>query len=168
LLDLAEVVDKRALERAFDQAEILETLDLRSLHDQLNRNPQRQGGKIIRAILAEHYVGQTPTWSQLEERFLSLVRAADIPDPEVNAWVNPGDGEPPLRVDFLWRAQRLIVETDGHASHRTRQAFERDRRRDQRLIAAGYRVIRITWRQLVREPSRLRSTLRSLMTQLPS
>ncbi|MBV9838606.1 MAG: hypothetical protein JO156_10815 [Solirubrobacterales bacterium] len=33
-----------------------------------------------------------------------------------------------------------------------RAAFERDRRRDQILTAHGYRVIRITWRQLTREP----------------
>ena len=32
------------------------------------------------------------------------------------------------------------------------RAFERDRKRDQILVAAGYRVIRVTWRQLTEEP----------------
>jgi very-short-patch-repair endonuclease len=32
------------------------------------------------------------------------------------------------------------------------RSFERDRRRDQVLVAAGWRVIRITWRQLTKEP----------------
>lgn len=82
-----------------------------------------------------------------------------MPTPEVNAWITPGDGGPALRVDFLWRAQRLIVETDGHAFHATRQAFERDRRRDQRLTLAGWRVVRVTWLQLMREP---RATARLL------
>jgi very-short-patch-repair endonuclease len=55
-------------------------------------------------------------------------------------------------VDFLWRVEKLVVEVDGHGFHGHRAAFERDRRRDQRLVAAGYRVIRVTWRQLVGEP----------------
>lgn len=55
-------------------------------------------------------------------------------------------------VDMLWRAEKLVVEVDGHAFHSHRAAFERDRARDQALVAAGYRVIRVTWRQLEREP----------------
>jgi very-short-patch-repair endonuclease len=45
-----------------------------------------------------------------------------------------------------------VVEVDGYGTHGGRVAFERDRRRDQVLVAAGYRVIRITWRQLTQEP----------------
>ena len=55
-------------------------------------------------------------------------------------------------VDFVWRAQKLVVEVDGYAFHGHRAAFERDRAKDQVLMAAGYRVIRVTWRQLEREP----------------
>jgi hypothetical protein len=147
LLDLSDVVDARDVERACDQAEILERLDLGALHEQFERNPTRHGTSVLRSLLDTHH-RPAPTWSELEERFLALVRAAGLPEPEVNAWVDPADGEHPLRVDFLWRGPRLIVETDGHASHRTRQAFERDRRRDQRLTLAGWRVVRVTWRQL--------------------
>lgn len=45
-----------------------------------------------------------------------------------------------------------MVEVDGHAFHGHRAAFERDRRRDRRLFAAGYRVIQVTWSELVAEP----------------
>ena len=55
-------------------------------------------------------------------------------------------------VDFLWRAARLVVEVDGFAYHSTRQAFERDRRRDAELQAAGFRVVRLTYRQILAEP----------------
>ncbi len=81
----------------------------------------------------------------------------------MNVWVVPDDGEAALRVDFLWRDQRLIVETDGHRTHGTRQAFERDRRRDQRLTLAGWRVIRVTWRQLTREPDQVAAMLVALL-----
>ena len=46
----------------------------------------------------------------------------------------------------------LIVEVDGFAYHSSRPAFERDRRRDARLKAAGFRVIRFTYLQIVNEP----------------
>jgi len=44
------------------------------------------------------------------------------------------------------------VEVDGFAYHSSREAFERDRRRDARLQAAGYRVVRFTYRQIVSDP----------------
>ncbi len=55
-------------------------------------------------------------------------------------------------VDAVWDRQRLVVEVDGYRYHRTRAKFERDRRKDGQLLLAGYRVLRITWRQLTREP----------------
>jgi len=82
--------------------------------------------------------------------------------PEVNAWVALDDGGS-FPADFLWREQRLIVETDGRDVHSTRQAFERERERDQRLTVAGWRVVRFTWRQITREPDRVAQTLRALL-----
>jgi len=45
-----------------------------------------------------------------------------------------------------------VAEVDGYRFHSSRSAFERDRRRDAELGAAGFRVIRVTWQQLVEEP----------------
>jgi very-short-patch-repair endonuclease len=58
-------------------------------------------------------------------------------------------------VDMSYAEQRLVVEVDGLAFHATVQAAERDRRRDAALLAAGYRVLRVTWRQIPEEPERL-------------
>jgi very-short-patch-repair endonuclease len=55
-------------------------------------------------------------------------------------------------VGFLWRLQRLVVEVDGFAFHSSPGQFERDRRKDSRLAAAGLRAVRVTWRQLTSEP----------------
>ena len=55
-------------------------------------------------------------------------------------------------VDLFWPANGLIVEVDGFAYHRTRVAFERDRRRDADLQACGHRVLRLTWRRITEEP----------------
>ena len=57
-----------------------------------------------------------------------------------------------FEADLLWEEQRLIIETDGKETHGTPMAFERDRKRDQILIAAGYRTARVTWGQVRDEP----------------
>jgi len=75
-----------------------------------------------------------------------LMNAAGLPVPVANAKVAG------YTADFLWREQRVIVEVDGYQFHGHRAAFERDRRKDMALSAAGYRVIRITWWQLRDEP----------------
>ena len=58
-----------------------------------------------------------------------------------------------LEVDLLWERQRLAVETDGEETHGTSAAFQRDRWRDQILVAAGYRTARVTWAQVRDEPN---------------
>jgi predicted transcriptional regulator of viral defense system len=164
LLDLAELLDRRALERAFDESEVLELFDLRALNDQLRRNRTRPGVERVRAILAEHYIGTTATQSDLEEAFLALCRRIGIPDPLVNEWVDLGDGERAIWADFVWRRQRVIVETDGRRFHSSHQARERDTRRDQRATLAGWKPIRTTWRQVMNRPHELEPTLAKLVS----
>jgi very-short-patch-repair endonuclease len=57
--------------------------------------------------------------------------------------------------DFVWPEQRLIVETDGAAAHAGERARARDLERDAELVAAGWRVIRVTYERLMREPERV-------------
>ena len=126
-----------------------------AISDQLRRNPTAPGAPVIAALLAEYDVGQGPTESGLEEAFLALVRAAGLPAPRRQLSVDPGDGEPMVRIDFAWPAQRLALETDSRRFHHTRTRFEADRRKDQRLTLAGWQVIRITDRQLAEDPARI-------------
>jgi very-short-patch-repair endonuclease len=72
-----------------------------------------------------------------------------------------------IEADCVWREQRLIVELDGHATHATASAFENDRARDRALVAAGWRVMRITWRQLHDRPEMLIRDLRASLTARP-
>jgi very-short-patch-repair endonuclease len=98
------------------------------------------------------------TRSELERRFLRLCKRASLPGPEVNARI--GDHV----VDFLWRRSGLIVETDGYRYHRGRASFEHDHRRQARLVAAGYEVLRFTWRQIVDEPDEVINAVRARLT----
>jgi predicted transcriptional regulator of viral defense system len=159
LLDLADALDRRQLERACNQAEVLQLLRVHELEAALARRGRRAAllGQVLEARTRD------VTRSVLEERFLALCRAAGLPPPRCNVWI-PQPASAAVEVDFLWPAQRLIVETDGRAFHATRQAFERDRRRDQRLMLAGYRVVRFTWAQLERDAGGVAETVRGLLS----
>lgn len=145
LVDLAAVLAPPELRRAVEQAEALRLADLLSLDAVVTRHHRRHGVRHLRAIVEEG-VTATVTRSELERRFLALVELHALPRPQVNAGVRVGDHW--IEADCVWRTPRVIVELDGHAYHSTRAAFERDRRRDRQLQVAGWRVVRLTWRQL--------------------
>jgi very-short-patch-repair endonuclease len=144
--ELARAVDEALLRRLVEPADLVP-------------RPGRRGAGALRALLA---AGVAPTRSEAERRLLELVERAGLPRPQTN--VRLADHE----VDALWRAQRLVVEVDGHAFHGSRAAFERDRRRDADLLAAGHRVLRVTWRQLEHEPERIAARLGAALGDLSS
>jgi very-short-patch-repair endonuclease len=146
VLDLAAVLDPGELEAAAGHAERRHGVGLADLADQLDRNRGRLGAPTLRALVRR---GENPalTRSKAERRLLALLRRTGCPRPEANQTVAG------FEVDLLWAARRLVVEFDGFEFHADRAAFERDRRRDAELQARGYRVLRVTWRQLVDHPA---------------
>jgi very-short-patch-repair endonuclease len=142
LLDLAATVKPDRLERALAQAEHLELYDHRAITELLARANGHRGKTALTKATAR---APKVTRSDWEARLLKLVRDAALPEPLVNLSLAAPD-HPRLEVDFCWPSYHLIVETDGWESHRTRAAFEADRRRDAALQADGYRVVRFTWR----------------------
>jgi len=161
LLDLAGVLSRDRLERAIEQAEALRLADHLSLPALLRRYPGRRGAAKLRAILAAEAAATGVTRSELEERFLELVASAGLPRPAVNVWMRVGREW--MELDCVWRAEQVVVELDGRVHHEGREAFERDRRRDRLLQAAGWRVVRITWRQLRDEPRAVADDLAALL-----
>ena len=163
LVDLSDVVDRRAVERAVEQAEVLRLFDLHEVQRAMERAGPRRGTGLLSSVL-EDLNGPTLTASELEEAFLALCRQAALPTPEVNAWMTLSDGSP-IKVDFLWRRERLAVETDGHPYHRTRQSRERDARRDVLLRLAGFEPVRFTGRQVVFEKEWVTRSLLALASR---
>lgn len=145
VIDLSGTARPATLERALARAFRRVLTDRREVLSFLDRRPRRRGTHILRRLLE---AGAEPamTRSEAENRFLTLVRKARHPPPEVNVVLYGHE------VDFLWRSSGLVVEVDGFAYHSSRYGFERDRRRDGRLTASGFRVVRVTWRQMVAEP----------------
>jgi hypothetical protein len=146
MIDLAgSLDDDLEIERALAELRVLGLARDAELRAAMDRCPGRAGVARLRALLdAERPPALTR--SEAERRMLALCDRAGLPRPVVGA--RPC-GFP---VDFLWPQTRLVVEVDGLAFHGHRRAFETDRRRDQILVAAGYRVVRVTWRQLSHEP----------------
>jgi very-short-patch-repair endonuclease len=139
IIDLARTLEGRPLEHLLDLAEQRRLIDFAELHD-------RPIPRSLQAVLSL-YTATTPTRSELEERFLQLCDDHGIRRPETNARISG------YEVDFVWRDERLIVEVDGYAYHRSPTAFETDRERDVNLARAGWRVLRFTWRQITRRPA---------------
>jgi very-short-patch-repair endonuclease len=166
LLDLAAVLPRHQVERAINEAEVQRLGDPVPLADLVARYPRRRGVAVVRAILEDGHIGSRITRSELEERFHAFLVRSGLPRPEVNANLRIGDRW--IECDFAWSAGSLIAELDGHAFHATAAAYERDRARDRALSVAGWRVVRITWRQLRDDPVALAADLRSLLLPCPT
>ncbi len=145
VLDFASQATADEYERAIGEAYALELVTRDELRAAIERSPYRPGVGRVHAEL-DREGGPRWTQSEAERRMLRLISEARLPVPKTQEWIA---GWP---TDFAWLEQRLIVEVDGYKFHRSRRAFERDRKRDAAHVLAGYRVIRVTWRQLTEEP----------------
>lgn len=165
LLDIAAVLPTDALRRAVRQAEVDGLARQGDLDAQLARTPPRYPG--VRRLAAIVALGPARTRSELEDRMLALLRRRGFPTPLINARVAGVANT--VEVDFLFPDLRLVLETDGDRYHGTRLAREHDAARQADLEAAGYRVVRLNWRQVTAEEEQTVRRLRRIVgDQAPS
>jgi hypothetical protein len=163
LLDLASRTDRKRLERIFVQVYKTGKLSWPRLGRIITRRRGCKGVGRLRQIALEVEPEALETRSVSEIDFLVLCRGANLPTPAVNVLV---EGH---LVDFLWPAQKVIVETDSWSHHGDRPTFEKDRQTDVDLIAAGYEVHRATYKMLERNPDPLLDNVRrALLTRTAS
>ena len=119
--------------------------------------------RIVREALARSLVRpedlpfERPADNDFEERMRALVARAGLPQPVAQYRFGP------YRLDFAWPELRVAVETDGWATHGRRQGFEDDRAKDAALLAAGWRVLRVTYRRLKRQPTLVAAQLAAVL-----
>lgn len=102
-------------------------------------------------------------WSGGERALLQLLRRR-----HVSGWVANERlviGERICYPDVLFAGQRLVVEFDGYAVHSQREVFEADRARQNALVAAGYRVLRFTWKQICDDPDGVIGLIRDVLAR---
>jgi hypothetical protein len=162
LFDIAACVSAWEFERGLREAEFLRLPQVPALEEVYRRRRGRRGAKLVGSTLVS--LSRLPggaSRSSLEDRFLRFIRRVGLPLPETNVPLRFGSAK--YQADCVWREHRLIVELDGHRAHGTRSAFEQDRERDRRMQVDGWRVIRVTWRQLG-HPESLTRDLRRLLS----
>ena len=156
LVDLAATLDRDPLEAAINEADRLGLIAPEALEAALDRMPLFPGVGKLRATLARY----TRTDSNLERRFLAIVRKARLPMPATQEHVGRG------RIDFHWPELGLVVETDGLAYHRTPMQQLEDRRRDQAHTVAGRTQLRFPNLQIREEPDAVARTLGTVINRL--
>ena len=140
ILDIAATCDFADTERAAQQALIQKVVTPAELRERING---QRGSAALKAILD---APRGRTESDGEDRLWALIVKAGMRRPERNAWVLGH------KVDFLWRHEQLVVEADSVAYHSLRANVEADRRRDAKLRAHEFEVLRFTWTQITYEP----------------
>jgi hypothetical protein len=165
VLDVAASSTKGELERALNEMEVQGIVDELSIPDLLERYPRKRGSAKLRTLLGDEAAVRGIAREKLEERFAVALEGSDLPPPRRNADLAVRGRI--IEADCLWAKQRVIVELDGRGAHGTRQAFERDRERDRLLQVDGWRVVRITWRQLRDDAPAVLADLSTLLRTPP-
>jgi hypothetical protein len=158
LLDNAPSVSAHRLQRLLERTEELRIFDLGPVESLLDRCQRHPGTGPLRRALAL-YRPPPFTRSELERQFLLAVSAAGLPPPAT------GFNVAGYELDAYWPQERLAVELDTFETHGGREAFERDRRRDEDLKLVGVETVRITGRRLESEPRQVIQRVARLLAQ---
>jgi very-short-patch-repair endonuclease len=154
LIDRAATLEQQALRAEVRQAVLIHRIDLGALRAAVSHPLSAPGRARLRAVV-DLYLAPDLSRSELEERFLALCRRHRLPQPAEQ--VRSGQ----YRADFVWHDARLVVETDGRATHDNAVAFLDDRVRDRALRASGYDVLRFTWAEVVHRPAAVAREIRA-------
>ncbi|HUF35399.1 MAG TPA: type IV toxin-antitoxin system AbiEi family antitoxin domain-containing protein, partial [Gemmatimonadales bacterium] len=145
LVDVAGMLGSREIELAVAMADRQGLISSDELATLPERYRGRPGIPVLTALIGEQAAF---TRSEAERRCLEMLREAGLPRPHANVPMGP------YELDLFWPDERVAVEVDGWAYHSSRARFEGDRRKDAWLRARGIEVVRLTWRQITRDPMR--------------
>jgi very-short-patch-repair endonuclease len=155
LVDLAAVLSEDELARACHEAGVHHRTTPAQVEAVLKRRPNSPGAGKLRAVLRGRVA---VTLSRLEKRFLERLRRAGLPLPETNRAAGS------KRVDCRWPEHRLTVELDSYTYHRSRHAWEQDRRREREAYARGDEFRRYTYGDVFERPEQMLTELGALLS----
>ncbi|MGI8810625.1 MAG: type IV toxin-antitoxin system AbiEi family antitoxin domain-containing protein [Acidimicrobiales bacterium] len=153
LLDLSGCVRPGRAERALDNALAMELTTVQRIGLMLAETGARgrPGTALLRRILSVRVDDYVPPASELEALLIAVLQGAGLALPVRQEWVG-GTAAPTGRVDFVDRGAKVVIEADSRRYHSAWLDVQADHRRDLLLTAAGYRIIRVNWHQLIKEP----------------
>lgn len=144
IVHLARTLAPFPYERAVQEAFAKRLTDTRRLQQALDRHRGGRGTGRLKRMLE---LGVDDLRSRAERSLRHWVRAASLPRPVFNAEIGP------WKVDAVWPEHKLAVEINGHAAHSSPWAHDRDHRKEQYLLSAGYATRRFTALQAIDEPA---------------
>lgn len=164
LLDLCGCVHPGRAERALDSALARDLTTVQGIGLMLAETGARgrDGTAVLRRILAVRTEDYVPPESELEALLLAVLVGAGVPLPDRQKSVG-GTSAPIGRVDFVYRAARIVIEVDSRRYHSSWLDVQADHRRDLLLTAAGFRIVRVNWHQLIQEPELFLAAVRALL-----
>jgi hypothetical protein len=170
LADLGAVVHGSVVARSVQDAVVRKRTTVRDLYGLVDDHARRgrSGMGALRAALDDWVLSDRPPESPLELMFARLVERGGLPMPVLQHEIRDEEGLLLARVDAAWPERRLAVEVDGLAHHGTAVALQRDLRRQNAVILAGWTMLRFTWNDVVRYPSNVVRTLRAAVMQAAS
>lgn len=156
IVDLGAVVPAAVVELALDAAEVARLCAVAAVEWELARiaRPGRRGAGPLRQVLDRRALLGTPPDGMLEPRFARLCKAAGLPPAAFQFRVGR------YEIDFAYPDLLLAIEVDGYGPHASRRAFQKDRDRQNDLVARGWTVLRFTWADVVKRPDHVARLVR--------
>jgi very-short-patch-repair endonuclease len=166
IVDCAGILDARGVGELIEEAAVQGLLDIRAIDQVLDGPPRRGSNRLLLAVAPwRRYRRGIKIRSRMEAKLLPLLTEAALPIPQTNAKLRLAGKV--YEVDFLWRKQRLVVETDGGRFHDNPAAGERDSERNHALAAAGYELPRLGWEDLRDRPDQMMREIARLLRSQP-
>jgi very-short-patch-repair endonuclease len=158
--DLAAILKPPALLAATDQI-VNGLASRRELEEELARRARGRGCARARAVLP---VASPLADSPMESVLRWLIYDGGLPMPELQVRIRDAVGVVVADADMAWPERKVLVEFDGDV-HRERATFVRDRRRQNRLVAAGWIVLRFTSADVYGDPAGVLAQIRRALGQ---
>ena len=154
LVDLSSLLSLPELARAAHEAGVRHRTTPAQVERALARTPRAKGAAKLRRVLrGDVHV----TLSELERRFLTLLREQQLPMPATHTKAGAH------RVDCRWPDHHLTVELDSYSYHNSRHAWEQDRKRERQAHARGDQHRRYTHHDVTQAPAQMLAELHALL-----
>lgn len=153
VLDCMALLRRADAMTLFDRAWQQGWIDEEAAARRLAEAPNRAGNLTLRWLLREAADGAARS-----ERLLhAILRSAGIGGWRPNVRIGRYEG------DVVFDDVKLVIEVDGFAHHVGPDRFQADRRKQNDLVAAGWTVLRFTWRDLTLRPDEVARTIRGVL-----
>ncbi|CAN5695786.1 type IV toxin-antitoxin system AbiEi family antitoxin domain-containing protein [soil metagenome] len=165
LIDLGAVVHRHKVEQALDDAlqrRLTTPEQVRDRFVQLARRGRRGVG-VLRPLLERRLGTSGLRPSEFGRRVARLLEGAGLAPPELEHVVHDAAGVFVAQVDLAYVLAQVAIECDGDQWHSGRQRRQGDLDRQNRLVLAGWTILRFTWEDLVQRPHMIVARVRAAL-----